>query len=211
MWSALRGGALSSSHSAISHRWKDLASSSPILSRNFSSSAVNSVEKNKELLSLAEVEKTLQDVRADDVTVITAPKGSEFPDYMVIATGRSPWHVRNISQALIYQAGSLDLIPTTRACGCLCVKAKLFNPLEWAMLLHGEAWCIIFRGWSCDMAQNAFFEDKFTFSAYKRTQRVTIVCWILCMENVWSICRKVMNLNLLSDTSYPSRRLTIFL
>ncbi|KAL1565261.1 protein Iojap-related, mitochondrial-like [Salvia divinorum] len=103
MWSVLRGGALSSSHSAISHHWKNLASSSPIFSRNFSSSALSSVEKNKELLSLAEVEKILQDVRADDVTVIPAPKGSEFADYMVIATGRSPWHVRNISQALIYQ------------------------------------------------------------------------------------------------------------
>ncbi|KAH6792065.1 NADH dehydrogenase ubiquinone complex I [Perilla frutescens var. hirtella] len=99
MWSALRGGALSSSHSAVAHRWKNVASSHAILSRDFSSS----FEKNKELLSLPEVEKILEDVRADDVKVITAPKGSEFADYMVIATGRSPWHVRNISQALIYK------------------------------------------------------------------------------------------------------------
>ncbi|KAH6807287.1 Lojap-related protein [Perilla frutescens var. frutescens] len=103
MWSALRGGALSSSHSAVAHRWKNVASSHAILSRDFSSS----FEKNKELLSLPEVEKILEDVRADDVKVITAPKGSEFADYMVIATGRSPWHVRNISQALIYKAGPI--------------------------------------------------------------------------------------------------------
>lgn len=107
MLSALRGGALSSSRSAVAHRWKTLASSYPISGSNFSSSAGGGVEKYKELLSLAEVEKVLEDVKADDVRVITAPKDSEFADYMVIATGRSPWHVRNISQALIYKAGSL--------------------------------------------------------------------------------------------------------
>ena len=143
MWSALRGGALSSSHSAISHHLKNLASSTPIFSHNFSSSALSSVEKNKELLSLAEVEKILQDVRADDVTVIPAPKGSEFADYMVIATGRSPWHVRNISQALIYQAGSIDPISTTHAFGCVWIQAyrgHLFNPFKWAALLYFKDW-----------------------------------------------------------------------
>ncbi|KAL8520114.1 hypothetical protein ACS0TY_010876 [Phlomoides rotata] len=108
MWSALRGGALSSSHHAVTHQRKTLASSYSILSRHFSSSTVNSgynngIEKNEELLSLAEVEKILNDVGADDVRVIKAPERCEFTDYMVIATGRSPWHVRNISQALIYQ------------------------------------------------------------------------------------------------------------
>ncbi|PIN26122.1 putative protein related to IojAP [Handroanthus impetiginosus] len=109
MWSALRGRALSSSSSSITHQWRNLASSSSsIFTRHFSSSAFNSnesngSEKNKELLSLAEVEKILKDVGADDVQVIAAPKRCEFTDYMVIATGRSPWHVRNISQALIYK------------------------------------------------------------------------------------------------------------
>lgn len=128
MWSALRGGALSSSHSTIAHHWRNLAASShSIASRNLSSSALSNVEKNKELLSLAEVEKILHDVNADDVRVITAPKGSEFADYMVIATGRSPWHVRNISQALIYQAGSLTPIPTTHACSCVWMMSFCSN------------------------------------------------------------------------------------
>ncbi|KAL0421525.1 UNVERIFIED_CONTAM: protein Iojap-related, mitochondrial [Sesamum latifolium] len=107
MWSALRSRVLSSSSSPITHQWKNLlASSSSIFAREFTSSAVsiNETGKSKELLSLAEVEKILNDVGADDVRVIPTPKGCEFTDYMVIATGRSPWHVRNISQALIYKA-----------------------------------------------------------------------------------------------------------
>ncbi|XP_020552062.1 protein Iojap-related, mitochondrial isoform X2 [Sesamum indicum] len=109
MWSALRSRALSSSSSPISPQWKTLlasSSSSSILARVFTSSAVsiNETGKSKELLSLAEVEKILNDVGADDVRVIPTPKDCEFTDYMVIATGRSPWHVRNISQALIYKA-----------------------------------------------------------------------------------------------------------
>lgn len=120
MWSALRGGALSPSHSPISHQWKNLASSYSIFTRHLSSSALissdsSSMEKNKDLLSLAEVEKILNDVGADDVKVIPAPERCEFTDYMVIATGRSPWHVRNISQALIYKAGSVTPILCTRA------------------------------------------------------------------------------------------------
>ncbi|KAK4429714.1 protein Iojap-related, mitochondrial [Sesamum alatum] len=106
MWSTLRSRALSSSSSPITNQWRNaLASSSSIFAREFTSSAVstNGTDKNKELLSLAEVEKILNDVGADDVRVIPTPKGCEFTDYMVIATGRSPWHVRNISQALIYK------------------------------------------------------------------------------------------------------------
>ncbi|KAL0357797.1 UNVERIFIED_CONTAM: protein Iojap-related, mitochondrial [Sesamum calycinum] len=111
MWSALRSRVLSSSSSPITHQWKNLLASSSssscsIFAREFTSSAVsiNETGKSKELLSLAEVEKILNDVGADDVRVIPTPKGCEFTDYMVIATGRSPWHVRNISQALIYKA-----------------------------------------------------------------------------------------------------------
>lgn len=152
MWSALRGGALSSSHYAVAHRWKNLPSSHPIFSRYLSSSAVSGVEKNKELLSLSEVEKILHDVRADDVKVISSPKGCEFADYIVIATGRSPWHVRNISQALIYKAGSLAPIPATRACGfslCGCYHAAhFFYPLKWAddSRLYCEYWWYLIYG-----------------------------------------------------------------
>ncbi|GFQ07117.1 protein iojap-related mitochondrial [Phtheirospermum japonicum] len=110
MLSALRGRALSSSPLPVTHQWKNLApSSSSTFTRYFSSSPLrsneisNSIEKNKELLSLAEVEKILNDVGADDVQVIQTPSRCEFADYMVVATGRSPWHVRNISQALIYK------------------------------------------------------------------------------------------------------------
>lgn len=134
MWSALRGGALSSSHYAVTHQWKNLASSYSILTRHFSSvgSSDNSViEKNDELLSLAEVEKILNDVGADDVKVIKTPERCEFTDYMVIATGRSPWHVRNISQALIYQA---RFVVFNRA---YCVLKLVFVLIE-VMLLHGK-------------------------------------------------------------------------
>ncbi|KAK4402679.1 protein Iojap-related, mitochondrial [Sesamum angolense] len=105
MWSALRCRVLSSSSSPITHQWKNLLASSSssssssscsIFAREFTSSAVsiNETGKSKELLSLAEVEKILNDVGADDVRVIPTPKGCEFTDYMVIATGRSPWHVK---------------------------------------------------------------------------------------------------------------------
>ncbi|KAL3818669.1 hypothetical protein ACJIZ3_004574 [Penstemon smallii] len=99
MWSVLRGQALSA---ASFNQLKNFSSSSSsILSRHFSSPAA--LNTNTELLSLAEVQKILSDVGADDVKVIPAPSRCEFTDYMVIATGRSPWHVRNISQALIYK------------------------------------------------------------------------------------------------------------
>lgn len=58
------------------------------------------------MLNLEEVEKILTDVKADNVEIIRVPKHFDFADYMIIATGRSAWHVRNIAQALIYKAGS---------------------------------------------------------------------------------------------------------
>ncbi|CAN1152363.1 Protein Iojap-related, mitochondrial [Linum perenne] len=57
------------------------------------------------LLELGEVEKILTDVRADDVKVIPAGNRYDWVDYMVIATGRSTWHVKNIAEALIHKAG----------------------------------------------------------------------------------------------------------
>lgn len=58
------------------------------------------------LLNLQDVEKVLSDVRADDVKVIPVGKQCDWTDFMVVATGRSTWHVKNIAQALIYKAGS---------------------------------------------------------------------------------------------------------
>jgi ribosomal silencing factor RsfS len=54
------------------------------------------------------VEKVLRDVRAGDVRVFPVGEGGlhggACADYMVVATGRSDWHVRNIAQALLYKA-----------------------------------------------------------------------------------------------------------
>lgn len=57
----------------------------------------------KDILSLPEVEKILKDVRADNVKVIPV-QNQDFTDHVVLATGRSAWHVRNIAQALFYKA-----------------------------------------------------------------------------------------------------------
>lgn len=63
-----------------------------------------------ELLNLEEVKKILNDVHADDVKVLPVPKHYDFADHMVVATGRSEWHVRNIAQALLYRVGSISMI-----------------------------------------------------------------------------------------------------
>ncbi|KAE8730146.1 Protein Iojap-related [Hibiscus syriacus] len=70
------------------------------LNQTFSSTTV---ERSNELLSLQEAEKVLSDVRADDVSVVPVGDQCDWADFMVIATGRSPWHVKNIAQALIYK------------------------------------------------------------------------------------------------------------
>jgi ribosomal silencing factor RsfS len=46
------------------------------------------------------------DVKADDVKIIPVPKNNDWADFMVLATGRSTWHVKNIAQALIYKVCS---------------------------------------------------------------------------------------------------------
>ncbi|KAK1406055.1 hypothetical protein QVD17_42252 [Tagetes erecta] len=82
---------------AIRHQWNRCCSSA-------SSSVVLNRRKSFELLSLQEVEKILKDVRADDVKVIpTKQSQSDFTSFVVVATGKSQWHVRNIAQALIYK------------------------------------------------------------------------------------------------------------
>lgn len=62
-----------------------------------------------EILKLDEIEKVLSEVRADDVKVLRVGDQCDLTDYMVFATGRSSWHVRNIAQALVYKAGNLFL------------------------------------------------------------------------------------------------------
>ncbi|XP_043704037.1 protein Iojap-related, mitochondrial [Telopea speciosissima] len=54
-------------------------------------------------LDLQEVEKVLIDVKADDIKIIPVRNQCEWTDFMVIATGRSTWHVRNIAEALVYK------------------------------------------------------------------------------------------------------------
>lgn len=109
MWPSLRHRTLSLSSEAI-HQWKSG------LNRSFCSSVINATNANGksgnvvELLNLDEVEKILSDVRADDVRVIPVRKQSEFTNFVVVATGRSQWHVRNIAQALIYKACSTPMI-----------------------------------------------------------------------------------------------------
>ncbi|XP_040363643.1 protein Iojap-related, mitochondrial-like [Rosa chinensis] len=65
----------------------------------FSSSAAK-----EGLLDLQEVETVLSEVKADDVKVIPANKHCKWADFMVLATGRSTWHGKNIAQALIYKS-----------------------------------------------------------------------------------------------------------
>ncbi|XP_019159244.1 PREDICTED: protein Iojap-related, mitochondrial [Ipomoea nil] len=97
MWSVLRSRALSPC-------CKQLGFCSTVVNRSLCSSAAESklINGGGELLKLEEVEKILTDVKADNIQVIPIPK-HDFADYMVIATGRSAWHVRNIAQALIYK------------------------------------------------------------------------------------------------------------
>lgn len=71
-----------------------------------SSSSGSTSNLNRRLLDLEEVQKVLTDVKADDVKVIPVGNECDWTDFMVVATGRSAWHVRNIAQALVYKAGS---------------------------------------------------------------------------------------------------------
>ncbi|KAJ9563896.1 hypothetical protein OSB04_009056 [Centaurea solstitialis] len=107
MWPSLRQRALRLPSSEAIHQWRF----SDLINRSFCSSAINATNNNNngggsvvELLKLEEVEKVLRDVRADDVRVIPVKKQSEFANFVVVATGKSQWHVRNIAQALIYKA-----------------------------------------------------------------------------------------------------------
>lgn len=105
----LRVSSSPSSFLPLLQRWK---LGLPTFNHAFFSSSVDDF-KNKELLELQEVEKVLNDVRADNVKVIPVQKHCPWTDFMVIATGKSSWHLRNIAEALIYKAGSFILISIT--------------------------------------------------------------------------------------------------
>ncbi|XP_031479009.1 protein Iojap-related, mitochondrial [Nymphaea colorata] len=66
----------------------------------FSSASASS---SSSLLELEEVERVLRDVKAGDVRVVPVSERYDWADFMVIASGRSAWHVKNIAQALIYK------------------------------------------------------------------------------------------------------------
>ena len=71
-------------------------------------SSLSAIDGRKHhLLNLQEIETVLTDVKADDVKVIPVPKHCDWADFMVLATGRSTWHVKNIAQALIYKVRHL--------------------------------------------------------------------------------------------------------
>ncbi|KAL8111661.1 protein Iojap-related, mitochondrial [Apium graveolens] len=74
-----------------------------VTGNNANTACATSGEERNDILSLPEVEKILSAVRADNVKVIPVQNHS-FTDHVVLATGRSAWHVRNIAQALFYKA-----------------------------------------------------------------------------------------------------------
>ncbi|WMV29058.1 hypothetical protein MTR67_022443 [Solanum verrucosum] len=94
MWSVLKSRSFSSS--PATQQWK-LGLSMLNRSLSFSSSATNDGAdegiRSGELLKLEEVETILRDVKADNVKVFPIPKHCDFADFMVVATGRSAWHV----------------------------------------------------------------------------------------------------------------------
>lgn len=98
MLAALRNRSLNLSKSLSSWKQQELSL------RLSSLSTVSGTDDG--LLNLQDVEKILTDVRADDVKVIPVGEKCDWTDYMVIATGRSTWHVKNIAQAIIYKAVS---------------------------------------------------------------------------------------------------------
>nr|CAB3463422.1 unnamed protein product [Digitaria exilis] len=103
MLPAVRSGALG--------RWRPPPQLLPRLLSSSSAGASPARPQAAALLELPEVEKVLRDVRAGDVRVFPVGEGglhgSACADYMVVATGRSDWHVRNIAQALLYKAYAL--------------------------------------------------------------------------------------------------------
>ncbi|XP_056166074.1 protein Iojap-related, mitochondrial [Syzygium oleosum] len=112
MWSALLRSRLAPSSSLALHQ-RQWRLGFPCASRACSTSASAAAAPAApaapgvdqwSILELQEVEKVLSDVRADDVKVIPGRQDRDWADYIVLATGRSSWHVKNIAQALLYKA-----------------------------------------------------------------------------------------------------------
>ncbi|XP_010437133.1 PREDICTED: protein Iojap-related, mitochondrial isoform X2 [Camelina sativa] len=85
--------------------WKLCLSSAPnrILACSPFFSSTSGAKDVSEILMLPEVEKILTDVKADNVTLVPTHNHCFWADYMVVATGRSDWHLKNIAQALVYK------------------------------------------------------------------------------------------------------------
>ncbi|CAL4903618.1 unnamed protein product [Urochloa decumbens] len=90
MLPAVRSGALG--------RWRPPPHLLPRLLTSSSAGASPARPKATALLELPEVEKVLRDVRAGDVRVFPVGEGGlhggACADYMVVATGRSDWHIK---------------------------------------------------------------------------------------------------------------------
>ncbi|GAB2240359.1 hypothetical protein Droror1_Dr00020877 [Drosera rotundifolia] len=91
--------------------------SSFLLRRGFAS-------QTPEILKLEEIEKVLADVKADNVRVVPVGKFCDWADFMVFATGRSDWHVKNIAQAIMYKAGSFCCYGGDDRCGWVCLFGR---------------------------------------------------------------------------------------
>ncbi|XP_030541976.1 protein Iojap-related, mitochondrial isoform X2 [Rhodamnia argentea] len=103
MWSALLRSRLAPSSSLAQYQQWSLGFLGASRACSTSTAAAHGVDQWS-ILDLQEVEKVLSDVRADDVKVIPGRKDRDWADYIVLATGRSSWHVKNIAQALLYKA-----------------------------------------------------------------------------------------------------------
>uniref|UniRef100_A0A0E0BQV2 Uncharacterized protein n=1 Tax=Oryza glumipatula TaxID=40148 RepID=A0A0E0BQV2_9ORYZ len=92
MLSAARSGALARWHPRETLLPRLLSSSSA------AAGAASLPARQAALLELPEVEKVLRDVRAGDVRVFPVGEGGlhggSCADYMVVATGRSDWHIK---------------------------------------------------------------------------------------------------------------------
>ncbi|PKU74922.1 40S ribosomal protein S24-2 [Dendrobium catenatum] len=91
-------------------------------------------------LELEEVQKVLCDVKADDVRVIHVGDQCDWTDHIVIATGRSTWHVKNIAQALLHKVGlSPPFLQLFNLGGSSEIQRRhqdgsvLISPLTWAL------------------------------------------------------------------------------
>lgn len=70
-------------------------------------------QSSKELLEL--VKKSLDDLKAKDITSMDVAKLASFTDYMVVATGNSKTHVRSLAENLKQELKVKDITVTTQS------------------------------------------------------------------------------------------------